>query len=212
MRLGPILQVIVAVPELGPAVVWADATLGLAVTARGRFPREVAMTLGSPALVDAPCVMLGGQGAPAVLLLVESAALPGSLRGWTGLGLQMPAADDACAVGLGLAWTLSAGPSALIAATLSSADPASARGYYRGLGSGAPVPAAPWTLPLRDGVLRLQVAAPDPVPADARSAGHPLALILARGSAMAELPAPPAHSLGADSEWLLLRESPVLPV
>lgn len=215
MRLGPILQVIVAVPDLAPAVAWAASALGLQPGAPGRFPREVALTIGSTALVGAPCSALGGAGAPALLLLVEAPSEIGAARaprGWTGLNLRGPAAAGS-GVGLGLRWTRSEGEVGFDGVSLSVQDRATARGYYRGLGAGTPDRLASWTLPLRDGLLQLlpvessraQAANPFEPP------GCPIALVMTRGSEAASLRAPAAHSHGADGEILLLRDSTVLP-
>lgn len=211
MQLGPILQVIVAVPALAPAADWAESALGLVLTGHGRFPRETALTLGSTALVDAPCVALGAATAPALLLLVEApAAAAPAAGGWTGLDLRMPEAAGTRR-GLGLDWSLASGAPALLAATLCTADPRSARGYYRGLGAAAPAQ-SPWQLPLREGCLRLQAQAVDRRTDGADAvAGRPLALLMTRGSVSATLPAPAAHGCGGDGEFLLLRDAPVLP-
>lgn len=215
MRLGPILQVIVAVPELAPALSWAASALGLSVGVCGRFPREVALTIGSTALVEARCQALGMAGAPALLLLVEAPPEVSALteaRGWIGLGLRGPGTAGSVA-GLGLLWTRSAGAVGIDTVSLSVSDRAHARGYYRGLGAGSPERLAPWTLPLGDGVLHL-------LPADSPQGGfadplappgRPIALVMSRSSAVASLSAPAAHSHGADGDILLLRDSTVLP-
>lgn len=213
MRLGPILQAIVGVPALAPAAAWAEFTLGLSVTIRGRFPREVALTLGALALVEAPCLTLGGPDAPGLLLLVEDVAgTPATgqpASGWCGLGLRRPGPAAVCR-GLGLDWTLADGPPALMSATLASAARALSRGYYRGLGALAPSAAQPWRLPLRAAELHIE-ASSSTVP-DAASAAGLRALVLGRGSPSALLPAPDAHGIGPDGEWLLLRSAPIVPV
>lgn len=214
MRLGPILQAIVAVPALAPAIGWVESALGLVVTGRGRFPRETALTLGSTALVDVPCVAVGLPSAPELLLLVENPAASSSLvpaLGWSGLSLSRPGAS-ASVVGLGLHWTLSDGEAALVAATLGSAAPAVTRGYYRGLGAQAPSAIAPERLSLRGAELVI-VDAALPSPSAASDVPPALcALVLGRGSATALLPAPDAHSVGPDGEWLLLRAAPIRPL
>lgn len=210
MRLGPILQAIIAVPELASAASWAEATLGLALTARGRFPREIALTLGAPALIDAPCVSAGVPLAPDLLLVVEAPAVTASpmpVRGWSGLGLRRPG-TSASVIGLNLCWTLSDGQAALTVATLSCAAPAVSRGYYRGLGAQASTTPAATILPLREAELVLK-----PVSTSELVAGGTLqALVFDRGSVSAALPAPDAHGVGPDGEWLLLRAAPIRPL
>lgn len=208
MRLGPILQAIVAAPALAPAADWAESALGLVVTRRGRFPREIALTLGSTALVEAPCVSVGLPSAPDLLLIVEDAAavpVPVPAAGWSGLSLRRPGAV-AASEGLGLDWTLSNGEPALLAATLSCAASAVTRGYYRGLGAQAPSALAPERLPLREAELVIVDAASS---TPAVNAAGLRALVLGRGSAAAVLPAPDAHGVGPDGEWLLLRSTPI---
>lgn len=215
MRLGPILQVIVAVPVLAPAVSWAASALGLSVGCTGRFPREVALTIGATALVEAPCQALGLAGAPALLLLVEVPpevwGLP-ERRGWVGLGLRGPKAADRIG-GLGLRWTRSAGEAGVDSVSLAVSDLLRARGYYRGLGAGSAESQAPWNLSLRDGLLELLPA--DSSPAHAATPfgppGCPIALVMTRGSDAASLAAPLAHSHGVDREILLLRDTTVQP-
>jgi hypothetical protein len=207
MRLGPILQAIVTVPELAPAAAWVESTLGLTLAARGRFPREVALTLGAPAWVDAPCMALGLDAAEALLLLVEDPTVPpeSPTQGWTGLGLQRPGAAAVCR-GLGLEWILSDGAPGLVSATLTTSEPLVSRGYYQGLGALPPRSAAPWILPLCGGELRLESTAVTGDRPDRR-----LTLVLARGSASAVLPGPAAHGQGSGGEWFLLRAAPVQP-
>lgn len=210
MRLGPILQAIVAAPALAPAADWAESALGLVVTRRGRFPRETALTLGSTALVEAPCVSVGLPAAPALLLIVEEPAASSSVlaTGWRGLSLRRPGAS-AERVGLGLHWTLLDGEPALVAATLSCAAPAVSRGYYRGLGAQAPTAVASTRLPLREAELVLE---PVTASADSEEIPRPLrVLVVDRGSPAALLPAPDAHGVGPDGEWLLLRAAPIRP-
>lgn len=217
MRLGPILQAIVVVPELASARDWALVELELAVTRTGVFPHADALTLGARGLSAQPCLTLGTAAAPGLLLLVEDAAagdFPETpCRGWSGLQLQRPGPvrDGA---GLGVRWSLVDGPASLTAVTLSTLEPAPARGYYQGLGTQAPRASMLGTLPLHQAVLQIQQlpeAGVRAVGAGHRPAGL-LAVLMGRGSASATLSAPSAHSEGADGEWLLLRDQPILPI
>lgn len=214
MRLGPILQVLVAVPALAPAVVEAESALGLSMTAQGRFPREVALTLGATALVEAPCLTLGREAAPFLLLLVEDAGrmtMSDDAPGWVGIGLDR-SGPGAVVDAFGLRWTLSDGPPALVEAIVASTRPAITRGYYRGLGAASPASASPWRLPLRDGG-QLRIEAPRAEPSSqAQPPAFGRALVLGRGSADAARSAPDAHAVGPDGEWLLLRAAPIRPL